>query len=178
MLSGPELRAELESGRLAVDPPISDADNLGVAIELTLHNVFWRSTLPAIADVEVVVGLNADPYAFMHEETMDELLLEPQEFVLAETAEALQVPLDLCGWIEGKSGRARLGLGVHLTAPKIDPGWGRPRPKRITLEIVNHNHVKVRLRAGAPIAQVVFHRLGIPASEPYAGRHLTKGTAS
>lgn len=178
MLSGQELRGELESGRLVVDPPIADADNLGVAIELTLHDVFWRSTLPEIDDVEVVVGLNADPYAYMREEATSELVLDPQEFVLAETAEALRVPLDLCGWIEGKSGRARLGLGVHLTAPKIDPGWGTPKPKRITLEIVNHNHVKVRLRPGAPIAQVVFHRLAVPSSEPYSGRHRDRGTSA
>ena len=104
------------------------------------------------------------------------LVLKPGEFVLAETAEALGVPLHLCGWIEGKSRRARLGLEVHLTAPKIDPGWGTPIPKRITLEIVNHNHVKVLLRAGAPIAQVVFHRLGVPATTPYSCQHATKGT--
>ena len=142
----------------------------------SLHNVFWRSTLPHIEDVDVVVGLNADPYEWMHQETLTELVIEPGEFLLAETAEALGVPLHLCGWIEGKSGRARLGLEVHLTAPKIDPGWGTPTPKRITLEIVNHSHVKIRLRAGAPIAQVVFHRLGIPATAPYSGQHGARGT--
>ncbi len=178
MLSGPELREELHSGRLVINPPIADLDNLGVAIDLSLHNVFWRSTLPDIQDVDVVVGLNADPYEWMHPETLAELVLAPREFVLAETAEAIGLPLDMCGWIEGKSGRARLGLEVHLTAPKIDPGWGTPTPKRITLEIVNHNHVKIRLRAGAPIAQIVFHRLGIPATAPYSGRHGARGTPS
>lgn len=178
MLSGPELRDELTSGRLIISPTISDLDNLGVAIDLSLHNVFWRSTLPEIHDVDVVVGLNADPYEWMREEVLDEVVLKPREFLLAETAESLGVPLDLCGWIEGKSGRARLGLEVHLTAPKIDPGWGTPTPKRITLEIVNNNHVSIRLRSGAPIAQVVFHRLAVPASEPYSGRHGAKGTSS
>lgn len=128
MLSGPELRGEIESGRLLISPPIADLDNLGVAIDLSLHDVFWRSTLPHIQDVDIVVGLNADPYEWMHRETLTELVLDPGEFVLAETAEALGLPLDLCGWIEGKSGRARLGLEVHLTAPKIDPGWGTPTP--------------------------------------------------
>ncbi len=66
MLSGPELRDKLENGRLVIAPPIPDLDNLGVAIDLTLHNVFWRSTLPEIEDVEVVIGLNADPYEWMH----------------------------------------------------------------------------------------------------------------
>lgn len=176
MLSGPELRDEIIGGRLLIDPPVTDLDNLGVAIDLSLHNVFWRSTLPNLTDVEIVVGLGADPYEWMQAETLDELVLEPREFVLAETAEALGVPLDLCGWIEGKSGRARLGLQIHLTAPKIDPGWGTPAPKRITLEIVNQSHVKVRLEPGAPIAQVVFHRLGVPSDAPYSGQHGLKGS--
>lgn len=176
MLSGSELREEKEAGRLVIDPPVANVDKLGVAIDLTLHNVFWRSALPRYRDIEVVVGLDADPYEFMQPETADELVLAPNEFVLGETAEAIGVPLHLCGWIEGKSGRARLGLEVHLTAPKIDPGWGNLRPKRITLEIVNNHHVKIRLRAGAPIAQVVFHRLGTPASAPYAGRHAERGS--
>jgi dCTP deaminase len=132
--------------------------------------------LPRYRDVDIVVGLNADPYDFMEEQELAELVVSPGEFVLGETAEAIGIPLDLCGWIEGKSGRARLGLEVHLTAPKIDPGWGFPKPKRITLEIVNNHHVKICLRAGAPIAQIVFHRLRVPADAPYSGRHADRGT--
>lgn len=64
---------------------------------------------------------------------------------------------------------------VHLTAPKIDPGWGQLAPKPITLEIVNHFPLPQVLRAKMPIAQMVFHRLAEPAI-PYEGKHAQRGT--
>ena len=42
----------------------------------------------------------------------DEVTLEPNDFILGETAEAIGLPQHLTGLIEGKSGRARyLALG-------------------------------------------------------------------
>ncbi len=50
----------------------------------------------------------------------------------------------LMGLVEGRSSWARLGIGVHLTAPKIDPGFSNT----IKLEISNHGNTPVQLRAG------------------------------
>ena len=49
--------------------------------------------------------------------------IEPREFVLARTLEPVRTPNDLMGLVEGRSSWARVGLGVHLTASKIDPGF-------------------------------------------------------
>ena len=174
MLTGSEIRTEIESGRIVIDPPPSIISN-GVSVDLVLAPVFLVPNLPSLHDIEFPVGIDADPYEFSTELHADEYILEPQGFVLGETAERLTLPTDICGWIEGKSGRARLGLQVHVTAPKIDPGWGLAEPKSITLEIVNHSRVQFRLRAGAPIAQLVFHRLAGPV-DAYAGGHATKGS--
>jgi dCTP deaminase len=61
--------------------------------------------------------------------------------------------------VEGKSSLARLGLGVHITAPTIHSGFGNS----IRLEIINHGAVPIRLRAGMRICQIVFElTLGTP----------------
>jgi dCTP deaminase len=70
--------------------------------------------------------------------------LEPQQFVLAKTLELVHLPNDLMGLVEGKSTYARLGIGIHVTAPKIDPGY----ENRITLELTNHSKSTWRIWAG------------------------------
>ena len=64
--------------------------------------------------------------------------------MLAQTLETVCLPNDLARLIEGRSSYARLGIGIHLTAPKIDPGFSGT----ITLEILNHGSFPVELRAG------------------------------
>ncbi len=81
-----------------------------------------------MVDVDVALA-----YAYSNREDADEIILQPHEFLLGETAEGISLPPHLAGWIEGKSGRARHGL----LAPHIAPGWGIPNPKAITLELVN-----------------------------------------
>lgn len=70
--------------------------------------------------------------------------LKPGILLLAQTLEIVHLPHDLMGLVEGRSSWARMGVGVHVTAPKIDPGWN----KRITLELTNHSKVNYDLEAG------------------------------
>src|SRR5262249_6835522 len=56
----------------------------------------------------------------------------------------VRIPPDLVGLVEGRSSWARVGVTIHVTAPKIDPGFDG----RITLEMVNFGRVAVDLRAG------------------------------
>lgn len=49
--------------------------------------------------------------------------LHPGELALAVTFESVTLPPDLVGWLDGRSSLARLGLMVHVTAHRIDPGW-------------------------------------------------------
>lgn len=180
LLSDIDILAEVRAGRLVIDPPLIDRDIRlqSASIDLGLHTVFWRPSLPIATpgiDIRVdVAQVQASQYAQQFED--DEVELRPGELLLGETAEALQIPRHLAAWVEGKSGRARHGLIVHCTAPHIAPGWGTPKPKRITLEMVNLGPVIIRLKAGTSIAQLLLMRLSSPSLNLYAGTHTTQGT--
>ena len=90
---------------------------------------------------------------------------KPNSFIIGETVEVIGLPLDLAGRIEGRSRLARLGVGVHITAPKIDPGFHNT----ITLEIYNLGPWTLRLNAGMRICSLLVERLGKPAEQGYAG---------
>jgi dCTP deaminase len=61
--------------------------------------------------------------------------------------------------IEGKSSLARLGLGVHITAPTIHAGFAG----QIRLEMINHGKVPIRMRVGMRVCQLIFEQtLGTP----------------
>lgn len=180
LLSDTEIAAEVRAGRLVIDPPLREPDQRlqSASIDLALHNVFWRPNVPiATPGIEVrvdVAQVHAAQYAEQFE--AEQVELRPGEFLLGETQEALQIPRHLAAWIEGKSGRARHGLIVHCTAPHIAPGWGTPRPKRITLEMVNLGPVIIRLTAGTSIAQLLLMGLSSPSLSVYRGAQAAQGS--
>ncbi|MBI4306975.1 MAG: dCTP deaminase, partial [Chloroflexi bacterium] len=66
----------------------------------------------------------------------------------------------------GKSGLARLGLSVHFTAPKIDPGFSG----RIRLEMFNSGPFVLELQLGMEICVIMVDRLGKAAKQVYQGK--------
>ena len=90
---------------------------------------------------------------------------EPGRFIIGQTLETVGLPLDLAGRVEGRSRLARLGLGVHVTAPKIDPGFRN----RITLEMFNLGPWTIGLTANMRICSLVVERLGRAAQGGYQG---------
>lgn len=77
--------------------------------------------------------------------------LYPSEFALACTIEAVTIPVDMVGFVWGKSSLARQGLQVH-TAGLLDPGF----EGQITLEL--STAMPIVLRRGMRIAQIVMQR--------------------
>lgn len=102
--------------------------------------------------------------------------LGPGQFVLAHTAEIVQIP----NWVEAnfqlKSSRGREGIN-HLLAGYIDPGFCGA----ITLELenVNQRH-SVDLYAGMRIGQLRFNTLDTPPLNSYAvtGRYMNDKTVT
>jgi dCTP deaminase len=66
------------------------------------------------------------------------------------------------GLLEGRSSFARVGVTIHVTAPKIDPGFDAT----ITLEMANFGRVAVDLRAEIDRpAQLMLLQLSTPLAE-------------
>ena len=76
------------------------------------------------------------------------------------------LPDDLVGWLDGRSSLARLGLMVHVTAHRIDPGWHG----QIVLEVFNSGKLPLALRPGMDICAINFETLSSPALKPYNTR--------
>lgn len=96
----------------------------------------------------------------------ESVLLETKDksFVLASTLERFSMPRNMVGIVHDKSTWARRGLAVQNTV--IEPGW----EGYLTLELTNHSNELISVRAGDPIAQVVFHYLD-EMTEGYVGKY-------
>src|SRR5207237_581540 len=103
----------------------------------------------------------AREYSESRELGKDGFIVESGVFVLGWTAENIELPIEarLAARVEGKSSLARLGIGIHITAPTIHAGFKGP----IQLEICNHGPFKVKLTPGMPVCQLIFEQtLGTP----------------
>ncbi|MBI2017670.1 dCTP deaminase [Candidatus Daviesbacteria bacterium] len=91
-------------------------------------------------------------------------VLSDKDFVIATTKEKLTLPDNIVGHLHGKSSLARLGVVVHSTAARFDPGWdGHP-----VLEFGTFLKGKrVVIYEGAPICAFSFEKLSAPVSRSY-----------
>ena len=83
--------------------------------------------------------------------------------------------------VEGKSSLARIGIGVHVTAPTIHAGFGyRPNDPSfsgnpIQLEIWNTGPLRIRLVKGLRICQLIFEEVHGTPSKGYDGSFSVQG---
>lgn len=91
--------------------------------------------------------------------------LRPGDFKLLSTFERFAMPSDLVAFVHDKSTWARLGLAVQNTV--IEPGWRG----FLTLELTNHGGNTLIIEEGAPIAQIIWHRLDGSTDQPYEGKY-------
>jgi dCTP deaminase len=80
------------------------------------------------------------------------------------TNETIHLPRNLCGWLEGRSRIARLGLTIHATSGFVQPGVSN----RQVLELSNVSSIPLALHAGVRICQIVLERTEGEAE--YTGR--------
>lgn len=153
ILAKSEILTEIEAGRITITP--YDEKMVGPAsVDLHLADVFrvfkHREQAVAInreADFkEATRGLRLA--------TGDFLLLKPGETVLGITQERIGLPDDVCGWLEGRSRFARLGLLVHISASFMQPGLANHQ----VLEMSNFGPIPLEIHPFVPICQFIFQR--------------------
>lgn len=157
VLSKPDVRRRLDEGRLVIEPAPAHSRINQVSVDLRLGRKFsvMKELPDHIPKVRVKPSLFQSVESWEHKEG-DSFDLQPGAFVLAQTHETVTMPSDLVGLVEGRSSWARVGIGIHMTAPKIDPGFSGT----ITLEISNLGKATVELVAEEDaLAQLILLKL-------------------
>ncbi len=95
--------------------------------------------------------------------TGEPITIRPGQFFITETMEVLNLPDDIIGRLEGKSSFARLGVVIHQTSARFDPGWEGPA----ALELKNNSDNDVIIYCGDKICAFAFERLSTPVEKPY-----------
>ena len=161
LLSDRDIRAEVESGRLAVQP-WDDALVQPSSVDVRLDRFFRVFNNSRYTHIDPAAQQD-DLTTLVEPEGDDPFVLHPGEFVLGSTLEIVTLPDDLAGRLEGKSSLGRLGLLTHSTAGFIDPGF----TGHITLELSNVANLPITLWPGMKIGQLCLFRLSSAAEHPY-----------
>lgn len=161
----------IETGAIGITP--FRPDLVGPAsVDLTLANTFrvFRKVHQVIAVREDTDYRNLTDKVEVAEG--NHILIMPGETVLGITRERIRLGPGLCGWLEGRSRFARLGLMVHISAPFMGPGIDSQQ----VLEMSNFGPAPLEVYPGTPICQFVFQKL--EGAEQYRGRFADQTEAS
>jgi len=176
-LSDQDIEKCIQDGQIQITPTPESSMISGVSVDIRLGNefrVFQDHTAPYID----LSGPKAEMQAAMNSVMSDEIFIQdgdafflhPGELALAVTYESVTLPDNIVGWLDGRSSLARLGLMVHVTAHRIDPGWSG----QIVLEFYNSGKLPLALRPKMKIAALNFETMSSSALRPYNKREDAK----
>lgn len=141
---------EIKKGNIKIEP--FDPDSVGPgSVDLSLGDkfrVFKKSNKIYDADA------SADYKQLTELISADSIVVRPGETILGITKEKLTLAQNICGWLEGRSRFARLGLMIHISSSFIQPGISNHQ----VLEISNMSRVSLRLHAGTKVCHFVFQK--------------------
>lgn len=163
--------------RISVVPMPSEDAISGVSVDLKLGNQFRTFSSHETAYIDLS-GSRSEVDNAIEKIMSDEIIIEddsefflhPGELALGITYESVTLPDDIVGWLDGRSSLARLGLMVHVTAHRIDPGWSG----NIVLEFFNSGKLPLALRPGMCIGAISFDQMSGSADRPYRKRSNAK----
>jgi dCTP deaminase len=192
ILSDREIQAALERKAISITPLPGDTAWSSTAVDLRLAKeiVLWK--VPKVGGVAVPICPFDREYDLgtLLRDSSDPINIPPdgyvmkaKSFLLGWTVEKLQLPYRsrLAARVEGKSSLARLGIGVHVTAPTVHAGFGYKASDEsypgspLQLEIWNVGELDVRLEAGVPICQLIFEWVDGTPAKGYSGQFSVQG---
>ncbi len=161
VLTRDAILAEIDAGRLVVEP--FARDQVGPAsIDLTLADEI-RVIEPGPEPIRLDADVDYRSYT-RRVELDGPYVLAPGATIHGLTRERLRLPPNLCGFLEGRSRFARLGLMIHVTSAFVQPGVAN----RQVLEISNVAGHPLEIHPGVRLCQVVLLRT--EGSAVYQGR--------
>lgn len=166
VLSDRDIKKYVKEGKIKINPKPNFREQLGAcSLDLHLGNVFkiFRPSDYPYLDLKRKIDFN---------DLMEEIkikddapfILQPRAFVLTTTKEEFSLPENLIARLDGRSSLARIGVVVHLTAARFDPGW----QGKAVMELGNLGSMPVVLYAGVTrICALTFEQLSSRAEIPY-----------
>lgn len=150
VLTRPEILRRIDDGTIGIDP--FDPAQVGPAsIDLHLDRQFriFRQVR------EIFHVTDEADYRSVTEviEVEDYFLLLPGQAIHGITQEQITLPDDICGWIQGRSRFARIGLMVHVTANFMQPGITQAKQ---VLEMNNAGPIPLAIHPGTAICQIIL----------------------
>ena len=176
ILSDREIGVALDVGQLIIKPapPIDAYSSTTVDLTLDSRASKWKDTSGGGTVTTFFPGSKSYKYTDVvagFSESVDlgrgDFVLKPSHFLLGWTREYVELPPSsrLAARVEGKSSMARIGIGVHITAPTIHAGF----KGQIQLEIYNHSTLHICLQPGMPICQLILEQTFGTPSAGYKG---------
>lgn len=176
-LSDADILRLLDAEQIRIDPRPDTSRISGVSVDVLLGSQFrvFQDHTEAFIDLsgpkEKVSQVIDRVMSEEIEVAQDDLFfLHPGQFALGVTHESVTLPDNIVGWLDGRSSLARLGLMVHATAHRIDPGWSG----HVVLEFYNCGRLPLALKPGMKIGAFNFETLSSPALKPYNKRMNAK----
>lgn len=172
-----DIERYLEEGIITLTPRPSNDKINGATVDVRLgysFRVFKEHSTPYID----LSGPKEEVSAQLEQVMSDEIIIDdgeafylhPGQLALATTLESVRLPSNIVGWLDGRSSLARLGLMVHVTAHRIDPGW----EGKVVLEFFNAGKLPLALRPQMAIGALSFEILSGYAARPYLSRKDAK----
>jgi dCTP deaminase len=163
ILTDREIQIALECRQIVINPAPEPTAFSSTSLDLTLaaEGLVWRAhpgqpIRPGTQGYRYTDTVNRQERVRLSGHT-----LRPQAFLLAYTHESVHLPITsrLAARVEGKSSIARLGIGIHVTAPTIHAGFTGV----IQLEMYNFGPHEIILDEGMKICQLIFEQtIGTP----------------
>src|SRR4051812_40220864 len=193
ILSDREIWAACQRGDISISPlpPFRSKPWTSTALDLSLDAEIRRwnpiegyGQLTPISPV--LPEFNSDKLIVLHtslEDCTKGCTIGPHQLLLGWTSERIKFPhtSKIAARVEGKSGLARIGIGIHVTAPTIHAGFGvdPENPKypgsAIRLEIWNVGPLEIILTKHMPICQLIFEEVHGTPEEGYSGQFAIQG---
>lgn len=165
ILSDRDIKKYIKEGKIKIKPRPNFKEQLGpCSLDLHLGNIFKTFRPSQYPYLDLKRGTN-------FEELMEEIeikegapfILQPKDFILATTREEFSLNEDLMARLDGRSSLGRLGVVVHSTAARFDPGW----QGKAVMELGNLGIMPVVLYSGMRICSLTFETLSSPCEVSY-----------
>ena len=166
ILSDRDIRKYIREGKIKIKPKPNFKEQLGpCSLDLHLGNVFKVFKPSEYPYLDPRRKINFEK--IMEEVKIEDggpFILQPKSFVLTTTKEEFSIDNTLMARLDGRSSLARLGVVVHLTSARFDPGWHG----KAVIELGNLGTMPVVLYAGnTRICALTFETLSSPVEIPY-----------